>query len=317
MPLASTPIASRAASLKEYLVSRSQMADKALERYLPSKSQPPSLIHEAMRYSIFAGGKRLRPILVMAAAETCGGKPSWVMPTACAVEMIHTYSLIHDDLPAMDNDDLRRGRPTSHKVYGEGMAILAGDALLTQAFEVMGMNAAVAPVRSENVVRAIQAVARGAGSQGMVGGQVVDTQMDKGRWLAFVDGDKSKSGKTIRYIHEHKTASLIIACLEAGAILANGTPKQVKALARYGLGIGLAFQVRDDVLDIIGDKKKLGKSGSDADNKKMTYPAIFGIDESLKTADRLVRDAKDSVAVFGAKGKILSDLADYILNRES
>jgi geranylgeranyl diphosphate synthase type II len=304
-------------TLKAYLVFRSRIADEALDRYLPAKSQRPSLIHESMRYSVFAGGKRLRPILVMAGAEICGGKASWVMPTACAVEMIHTYSLIHDDLPAMDNDDLRRGRPTNHKVYGDGMAILAGDGLLTRAFEVAGMNADVRPVRPENVVRAIRIVARGAGSQGMVGGQVVDTQMDKGRWHAFVNGDRSKSGKIIRTIHERKTAALITACLEAGAVLANGTPKQVMALARYGRNIGVAFQVRDDVLDLIGDKKKLGKSGSDADNEKMTYPAIYGIEESIKTAERLVQEAKRNLAPFGARGKILSALADYILAREN
>ena len=302
--------------LESYLQERRRWVDAALDRYLPSESQTPPQIHKSMRYSVFAGGKRLRPILVIAAAEACGGRASQVMPTACAAEMIHTYSLVHDDLPAMDNDDLRRGRPTNHKMYGEGMAILAGDGLLTRAFEVMALNAGIKSVSPGNVVRAILAMARGAGTQGMVGGQVVDVQMDKGRWRRLANGSRSRSLKMVRYIHEHKTAALITACLEAGALLARGSPRQVSALTRYGRCIGLAFQIKDDVLDLVGDKKKLGKSGSDADNEKMTYPAVDGIERSLETAERLIGEARASLFHLRGRGRILNALADYVLRRE-
>jgi len=303
--------------LKSYFESRRKLVEKSLEKYLLKTSEPPKEIHESMRYSVLAGGKRLRPILVIAASETCGGKAEWVMPTACAAEMIHTYSLVHDDLPAMDNDSLRRGRPTNHIVYGEAMAILAGDGLLTRAFEIAATNAFVKPVTPLQSIHAVIALAQGAGTQGMVGGQVADVQVDKGRWHQLTNGDRSKSIKILRYIHEHKTAALIVSCLKAGAILAGGALAQISALARYGHCIGLAFQIRDDVLDVVGDKKKLGKSGSDASNQKLTFPAIYGIEESLETAQRLVNDAKRCLALFKEKGQILQALADYILKREN
>ncbi len=298
--------------LKNYLEKWSKMVDRALDQYLPNDNAALNkTIHKAMRYSLFAGGKRLRPVLVVAGAEICGGTGRQAMPTACAMELIHTYSLVHDDLPAMDDDDLRRGRPTSHKVFGEGIAILAGDSLLTYAFELIAKNAKI--MRSQrSVADLLQVVAQGAGCDGMVGGQVVDLEMDGGQWLKK---PSRKQKEILSYIHHSKTAALIQASILAGAHLAGASPKQVQHLDRYGKKIGLAFQIADDILDIVGDKKLLGKKGSDRENKKLTYVALYGIEESRKQAEKLIREAKDSLKIFGKKAGILEDLADYIIER--
>lgn len=298
--------------LKNYLESWSKSVDRALDQYLPdSKTALNKTIYKAMRYSIFAGGKRLRPVLVIAGSEICGGSGKAVLPTACAMEMIHTYSLIHDDLPAMDDDDLRRGRPTSHKVFGEGLAILAGDSLLTYAFDLIAKNAKM--MRSQrSLADTLHVVAYGAGCDGMVGGQVVDLEMDGGKWLKK---PAAKQKEILNYIHHSKTAALIQASILAGAHQAGADPKRIARLDRYGRRIGLAFQIADDILDIVGDKKLLGKKGSDRENKKLTYPAIYGIEESKKQAEKLVREAKESLSIFGKKAEVLNDLADYIIER--
>jgi len=297
--------------LKNYLEKWRKEVDRALDRFLPSEKAFPQVIHKAMRYSLFAGGKRLRPVLVVAGAEICGLPGRKVLPTACAMELIHTYSLVHDDLPAMDDDDLRRGRPTSHKVFGEGMAILSGDSLLTYAFDLVAKNAKMVGSQAE-LADVVHVIAQGAGCEGMVGGQVVDLEMDGGRWMKL---SKPKQKEILDTIHEKKTSALIECSLTAGAHLAGARAPQVKALKQYGRKIGLAFQIADDVLDIVGDKKLLGKKGSDAQNKKLTYPALYGIDSSRKRAKRLVEDAKKAVRPFGKRSALLSDLADYIIER--
>lgn len=295
--------------LKGYFDRWKKEVDRALDLFLPKETQSPRVLHKAMRYSVFAGGKRLRPILVVAAAETCGLDGKKVLPAACAIELIHTYSLIHDDLPAMDDDDLRRGIPTNHKVFGEAIAILAGDALLTYAFQLIAKNGKIAPALTAEVVKA---VSKGAGNQGMVGGQVLDIEMGEGRWTK--EPRKSQSG-ILKTIHESKTAALIHASVFAGALLAKAGPRQRKCLSLYGKNIGLAFQIADDILDVVGDKKLLGKSGSDRANRKLTYPAVFGLENSKKQALELVRKAKTSIKDFGKSADILADLADYIVER--
>lgn len=282
------------------------MVESALRREI-SRAKAPEELRRAMRYSLLAGGKRLRPILVMAAAEACGENPVKVLAAACAVEMVHTYSLIHDDLPTMDNDDLRRGKPTSHKVFGEAMAILTGDALLTQAFECISKNG---KGRGHEVSRAIFSLARGAGSGGMVGGQVADLEAEG------VSPKNPKARALLHYIHQHKTAALIQASLLAGGILAKASAREERALEKYGLRLGLAFQITDDILDIVGDKKKFGKNGSDRENKKITFPALYGIEKSRNLARSLIRQAKEALKVFGKKGKILSHLADFVIERD-
>ncbi len=293
--------------LKAYLTKKRKLVDAALHGFLEKEKTKPGVIHKAMRYSVFAGGKRLRPVLCLAGAEVCGGNSARVMPTACALELIHTYSLIHDDLPAMDDDDFRRGRPTSHKVFGEGMAVLAGDALLTFGFELIAGNARIKGVSSESVVRVLEVVAKGIGTLGMVGGQVADMEAS----------GKKHSARELGFIHEHKTGSLITASLVSGAMLVGAAPSQVKALENYGENIGLAFQIVDDVLDIVGDKKLLGKRGSDQDNNKLTFPAVYGLELSKKKAQAAVAKAKKALGVFGERAKVLSALADYMVERQN
>ena len=290
--------------LLTHMKRRAALVDQALNRYLVREKIQPDLVHKAMRYSVFAGGKRLRPVLCLAAAEICGGDFKKVLPTACALEVLHTYSLVHDDLPAMDDDDLRRGRPTNHKVFGEGMAILAGDGLLTFAFELMARNASVKGVRPEHVVEAIRLVARAAGSLGMVGGQAVDLVSE------------GNAAQVLDYIHRHKTGALIQASLDAGAVLVGATAVQRRALARYGENIGLAFQIADDVLDIVGDKKLLGKRGSDQENQKLTFPSVYGLESSRRRGHRAVAEAKNALRVFGRRADLLSALADYMIERD-
>lgn len=296
--------------LKKYLREKTIVINKALNMYL--QEQYPPLLYQAMRYSIFAGGKRLRPFLALEGARICGGDEKKVMPTACALEYIHTYSLIHDDLPAMDNDDYRRGMLTSHKKFGDDVAILAGDALLTEAFGLLAANAAVRGIKTENVVKVISLVSNYAGAQGMIGGQLVDTHQSSDS----VKEKESAKKQVLTYIHNHKTVALIKASLLAGATLAKASGRQLKALTVYAEKIGLAFQIMDDVLDVIGDKKKLGKTGSDRQNNKLTYVSLYGLSWSQKEAARLIAEAKKAITVFGREKCILEALADYIVERE-
>jgi len=293
--------------LQAYLAERRALVDAALERHLPSEAAPPLTIHRAMRYSVMAGGKRLRPILVIAGAEAVGGAATMVMPTACALEMIHTYSLIHDDLPAMDDDDYRRGRLTNHKVFGDAIAILAGDALLTLAFRLIADNADL--VSDPRVIRDVVAeIADAAGTVGMVGGQVVDIESE----------GKAISAETLEYIHRHKTAALIRASLRVGARLAGGDAKAVAAITEAGSDLGLAFQIVDDLLDVEGSLEELGKTaGSDERKQKATYPGIHGREASRRQAKMLIDRAKERLGVFGQRSAPLLALADYVVERKS
>ena len=293
--------------LQAYLAERRALVDTALERHLPSEAAPPLTIHRAMRYSVMAGGKRLRPILVIAGAEAVGGAATMVMPTACALEMIHTYSLIHDDLPAMDDDDYRRGRLTNHKVFGDAIAILAGDALLTLAFRLIADNADL--VSDPRVIRDVVAeIADAAGTVGMVGGQVVDIESE----------GKAISAETLEYIHRHKTAALIRASLRVGARLAGGDAAAVTAISEAGSDLGLAFQIVDDILDVEGSLEELGKTaGSDERKQKATYPGIHGREASRRQAKMLIDRAKERLGVFGQRSAPLLALADYVVERKS
>ena len=294
--------------LKDYLRDRSMLVDKALDRWLPGDNHLPHALHQAMRYSIFAGGKRLRPILMIAASEAVGGSAEQVLHAACAMEMIHTYSLIHDDLPAMDDDDVRRGRPTNHKVYGEAVAILAGDALLTEAFRLLADAEANRSTPPATVLRIIDLVARYSGSQGMVGGQVVDMESE-GHEIDF---------PTLEYIHTHKTGGLILASVQVGALLGGGDEQQFAALSRFGGAAGLAFQIADDILDVVGDQAELGKNvGSDQARGKATYPALLGLAEARQRAKELCDLAVDALTPLGAAAEPLQTLARYIVDRNS
>ncbi len=290
--------------LKRYLVARQKEVDRALDRFLPKESTPPATIHKAMRYSLFAGGKRLRPILCLAAAEACGGEIRPALPLACAVECIHTYSLIHDDLPSMDNDDLRRGRPTCHKVFGEGIAILAGDALLTIAFEIA---ATVQLPRRYALPDVFSEIASAAGSRKLIAGQVADLEAE----------GRSLNRAQLRYIHENKTAALLTASVRLGAMTANATAKQLAAITDFGRALGLAFQVIDDILDVTQTSEKLGKSaGKDIAAKKATYPAVIGLEKSRAEARRLTSKAHRALESLGERAITLRALADYLLRRE-
>ena len=294
--------------LKGYLRERAVLVDAALDRWLPREEILPPRLHQAMRYSVFAGGKRLRPILIIAACEAVGGPPERALPAACAIEMIHTYSLIHDDLPAMDDDDLRRGRPTNHKVFGEANAILAGDALLTEAFRLLADAEANRGVDPAVSLRVIETIARCAGSQGMVGGQVVDMESE----------EHPVDFATLQYIHTRKTGALILASIQAGAWLGGGNDEQVAALTRYGETAGLAFQIADDILDIIGDQRELGKDvGSDQARGKATYPALLGLSEARRRAGELRELAIAALQPLGAAAEPLRAIARYIVERTS
>jgi geranylgeranyl diphosphate synthase type II len=292
--------------LKAYLENRRAMVDAALDRVLPPETAAPPRIHEAMRYSVLAPGKRLRPILVIAGAEAVGGHAEAVLDTACALELIHAYSLIHDDLPAMDDDDYRRGRLTNHKVFGEAMAILAGDALLTLAFRLVAENAArVAPGAVGMVVAE---VADAAGTDGMVGGQVVDIESE----------GKVISGEMLDYIHLHKTAALIRVALRVGAVLAGGREEVVDAISRAGEALGLAFQIVDDILDVEGNLAELGKTaGSDERKQKATYPSLHGLPASKARARELIEETKRLLLPLGPAAEPIRALADFVLERRS
>lgn len=286
--------------------------DAAMEKLLSPTPDLPESIRKAMRYSLFAGGKRLRPTLVLEAAECCGLSPRKALKTAAALEMIHTYSLIHDDLPAMDDDDLRRGKPTNHKVFGEAMAILAGDGLLTKAFEAAAENAADMKLKGREAAELVRLIAYGAGGEGMVGGQVADLAAE-GMSKKI---SKAAAAKVLEAVHRRKTGALIIASLDAGAVLAGASESKRDALRSYGECVGLAFQIADDVLDVVGDKKKLGKRGSDRDNDKLTYASLYGVDGARAKARALVEMAHAHLKPFGTRASVLHDLADYIIERD-
>ena len=294
--------------LEAYLNDRRQLVDAALDRFLPSEDTPPPSVHRAMRYSVLAGGKRLRPILVIAGAELVGVQSSRVMPTACAFEMIHTYSLIHDDLPAMDDDDYRRGRLTNHKVFGDAIAILAGDALLTLAFQLVAQNAALTGVDAKVVCDVVAEIAEAAGTLGMVGGQVVDIESE----------GKTITPEALEYIHIHKTAALLRASLSVGARLGGADAAALAAVGDAGQSLGLAFQIVDDILDVEGSLETLGKTaGSDERKQKVTYPALHGIEASRREARRLIERTKSRLAVFGARSAPVCALADFVVERKS
>jgi geranylgeranyl diphosphate synthase type II len=290
--------------LKTYLADRAAFVDAALDRLIPAADIPPATIHRAMRHSVFAGGKRLRPILCLAAAEACGGSREAASFAACAVECLHTYSLIHDDLPSMDNDDFRRGVPTCHKVYGEGVAILAGDALQALAFELLVKTPVTVRYGAGDLVAEL---ARTAGSLHLVGGQVAD-----------LEGEGQKlQVKALRFIHENKTAALLTTSLALGGMSADAQPEELQALRAFGMATGLAFQILDDILDVTQTSEKLGKSaGKDLTSEKSTYPALIGLEASRAEAQRLTQSAHDALAVFGARGALLRELADHLLARD-
>jgi len=271
---------------------------------LPTGDTYPPLIHQAMRYSVIGGGKRIRPVLVLATAEAAGGKCEDVLPAACALELIHAYSLIHDDLPAMDDDDYRRGRPSNHKVFGEAGAILAGDALLTHAFFLLADLKAQKP---EAVLRVINEIAYNAGSCGMIGGQVVDTCQEGGL----------DQFQALDYIHRHKTGALYRVAVRVGAILAGAPEAMIERLTDYGDKLGLLFQIVDDILDVEGDKDKLGKPiGSDEKNKKLTYPQLFGLEESKQKAKQAAEQATAALSPLGPEADFLRQLANQMLTRD-
>lgn len=289
--------------LSTYLQERQSLVEAALDRAIPVIY--PEKIYEAMRYSLLAGGKRLRPILCLATCEMAGGTIEMAMPTACALEMVHTMSLIHDDLPAMDNDDYRRGKLTNHKVYGEDVAILAGDGLLAYAFEFVAVNTQNVP--AERVLQAIARLGRVVGAAGLVGGQVVDLESE---------GQANVSIETLNFIHNHKTAALLEACVVCGGILAGTSEADLQRLSRYAQNIGLAFQIVDDILDITATQEELGKTaGKDLQAQKVTYPSIWGIEESQRQAQKLIQQAAAELNLFGEKARPLIAIAHFITSR--
>jgi geranylgeranyl diphosphate synthase type II len=292
--------------IKAYLSKKKDHIDKALEKLVPpAKTFPPS-VHEAMRYSLFAGGKRVRPILAVAAAEALGARTADLLPIAGSLELIHTYSLIHDDLPAMDDDDLRRGRPTCHKVYGEAVAILAGDGLLTMAFEVLSDPRRLKAVSANRLVPIIKEIATASGVFGMIGGQIVDMESE-GMDVDF---------PTLEYIHTHKTGALIRASVRVGALYARAGKRQFTALTHYGEMVGLAFQIADDILDITGTREEIGKDvGSDIKKGKKTFPGFYGLEESRRRAKEVADKAVHALRDFDRKADSLRELAKYIVNR--
>ncbi len=276
----------------KYLREKKSIIDKRLDQYLPDEHTFPEIIHKAMRYTLFSGGKRFRGILSIAASESVGGNIEDVLPVACGIELIHTYSLIHDDLPAMDNDDMRRGKPASHKVFGEAIAILAGDALLTEAFRIMSEYG-----KKGVIERIIHEISMAIGSRGMIGGQVLDIEFQ----------GKDVDPSTLEYIHKHKTGALILASVRAGGILGGADERELKALTEYGESIGLAFQIKDDILDINGEKEA---------DRKVTFPVVFGMGRSKAILHDLIKSAIKSIEFFNERGVILKELARFIETRE-
>ena len=296
------------AEIKRYLQEKKELVDSALKGYFPTKTESTATIQKAIRHSLFAGGKRIRPILAIAAFEAAGGKGNKILPYGCALEMIHTYSLIHDDLPGIDNDDFRRGKPTCHKVFGEAIAILAGDALLTEAFKLMTDRPDRYRRLDESMILDIvNKVARAAGISGMVGGQALDIESE----------GKEVDLATLQSIHTHKTGALILVSIQIGAILAGAKKQTLKAFTHYGEKVGLAFQIVDDILNVEGKAALLGKStGGDLSKRKATYPSLFGIEESKRKAKELVTLAVDALSPFGTEVDPLKGIARFIVSRQ-
>ncbi len=293
--------------IKTYLKEKQALVD-AFFRHWYSKEHHPPVLQEAMCYSLFAGGKRIRPVLALTAYEACGGDPRDIVPYASSLELIHTYSLIHDDLPAMDNDDLRRGKPTNHKVYGEAIAILAGDALLTEAFTILSDPSLSEKVPAPHLMGALREIALASGLDGMVAGQVQD----------MLSENREPDAETLHFIHSHKTGALLRASVRIGPILYGSSQAQLDALTTYGDGIGLAFQVIDDILDIEGDTEEMGKTaGSDQKINKMTYPRFYGLQKSKDIARDLIEEAKSALSVFSTEADPLRQIADYLLTRKN
>jgi geranylgeranyl diphosphate synthase type II len=293
--------------LKAYLQDRQKIVEEALERYLPGEDNIPSDIYKAIRYSVFNGGKRIRPILCLAAADVVGGDLGVTIPVACALELIHSYSLIHDDLPAMDDDDFRRGKPTCHKVFGEDIAILAGDALLTEAFVLLSRTEKVR-LSAEKRIAVIQEIAQAAGIDGMVGGQALDVLSEK-----FASDEK-----TLREIHRRKTGALIAAAVKSGAIISNAPKEKIQALAEYGINVGLAFQIADDILNVEGDRELMGKeTGSDAARGKLTYPSLMGLEKAKEKLTKYIDAAEVSLSGFDERARPLILIARYVMERKS
>lgn len=295
--------------LKAYLQEQCARIDAALDRFLPRETELPHSVHKAMRYSVFAGGKRVRPILMLAACQAVGGETARAIPAACAMEMIHTYSLIHDDLPAMDDDDFRRGNPTNHKVFGEAIAILAGDALLTEAFKLASDPRFAGGCDPSGLLAVIHEIASCAGSCGMVGGQVIDMESE---------GRQDIDLATVQYIHTHKTGALIKASVVAGALLGGAAGERLTAITRYGEAAGLAFQIADDILDIEGTTEEIGKdAGSDQARGKATYPAVMGLAAAKEEARSMMDEALKALEIFGAEADPLREVARYIVRRRN
>lgn len=291
---------------KDVLKQKIDYIETLLNKYMPKEEGYQKTIIEAMNYSLKAGGKRLRPILTLESCKIVGGNEEDAIPFAMAIEMIHTYSLIHDDLPALDNDDLRRGKPTNHKVFGEGMATLAGDALLNYAFELM-LSSSIDKEDSNKYLKAINEVAKHAGIYGMIGGQVVDVESEN----KIIDKDK------LDFIHLNKTAAMIVGCMRAGAIIGGASEEELEKVTKYGRNIGLSFQIVDDILDITGDEDKLGKPiGSDLENHKSTYPSLLGLEKSREIARQLIGEGKSSIDGLSSDIDFLNQLGDYIISRD-
>lgn len=291
--------------MKERLKEQIDFIDKYLDKYLAEKENPQNIIYKAMRYSVFAGGKRLRPILMLNVCKMCGGDVNEVIPFACALEMIHTYSLIHDDLPAMDNDDLRRGMPTSHIKFGEATAILAGDALLNRAFEV------VSEYDGDNVKRAMKAInmlAASSGTEGMIGGQIVDMESE-GKEITLDE---------LRYLHLNKTGAIIRSACTIGALMGGGSEDEIEAVDEFAKNLGVAFQIQDDILDVTGSEEELGKPiGSDAEENKNTYVRLVGLEKSRELSEEYSENAKKALDIFGERAQFLKELTDYLINRKN
>lgn len=290
--------------LAKHFTKKIHLVDKALESFLPKASMKPTTLHHAMRYSVFAGGKRIRPLLCLTACEACGGNATHALPAAAAIECLHTYSLIHDDLPCMDDDDFRRGRPTAHKTFGEGIATLAGDALLTLAFEILSQSRTTPRYPLATLLFELS---HGAGSCKLIAGQVADLEGE----------GRQSTHSELRFIHKCKTAAMIIVSLRLGAMAANAPAAKLSALTTFGENLGLAFQIIDDILDVTQTSKQLGKSvGKDVTAKKMTYPALIGLEASKREAERLTNNALHALRPLRTSENPLCDLAHYLLSRQ-
>lgn len=293
-------------NIKPYMDHNKRVVDETLENILPPETDPPQRLHQAMRYSVFAGGKRIRPILALAACEATGTDPRRIVREACALELIHTYTLIHDDLPCMDDDDYRRGKPTSHKVFGEAVAVLAADALQTEAFKLLAEGALISGHRPETLIEAIHQLAVSSGSKGVIGGQVVDLESE----------GKAVDEKTLEYIHVHKTGKLISVSVLLGALLGNASTQQMHSLKEYGEAVGLAFQITDDILDVVGNTQELGKTtGSDEKKGKATYPSIVGLEVAKALQVKYHKKSVEALEGFDEKASALREIARIVVER--